>query len=748
MQNPRQFSHDLKDAARAAEAQAKWKQSFRDCPRDAGNTESKGADVARLAITKEFLDQYGKLEKSVQKATWSAISKFEQHTHAGLHLEKISNSRDPRMRTIRVDIHWRGVILAPESGDTYGLLAVMPHDKAIEYAANYRSSVNPVLGIFEISNDVAIEQMEPLLAQSAAASGAPLFERISDSDLLRLGISPAFLPLVRLLGSEALLEAMQPMLPEAQYTALYALACGMTVEDAWQEVAQYLPAEPSREPVDTSDLVSAMERSTDRIVIVSDENELRAILDRPFAAWRTFLHPAQRKLAYAPQFAGPAQVTGSAGTGKTITALHRAAFLAGQADTPAPGHPSVLLTTYTNNLADALAGQFDELVEDEGVRHRVEIGTVDRLAYHIVERARGTRPAIAPAKEIRQLWITAVAEVNATFPVSFLEREWEQVILAQDLHTEPRYLTCLRTGQGRALSKAQRSLVWQLTERVTAELRARNEATFLQLANEAARILRETGDPLFRHAIVDEAQDLHPAQWRLIRAATAAGANDLFLVGDPHQRIYHSRVSLTQLGIQVRGRSRRLNVNYRTTQEILAWSVPLLGEQPVAGLDDQVDSLVGYWSPMHGRRPEVRACSTWDQELAALTAKVQGWLDEGIEPYAIGVAARTSYLGKQAGVLLAERGIPSVSPRSRASKNAIRLGTMHGMKGLEFQAVAAIGVNEENVPYRHLLADDADDPVAQALDLQRERCLLFVACTRARDHLYVSYNGTPSPFLP
>jgi len=693
------------------------------------------------------MDQYGKLEKSIQKAAWSAISKFEQHTYAGLHLEKISNSRDPRMRTIRVDIHWRGVVLAPESGDTYGLLAVLPHDKAIEYAANYRSSVNPALGILEISNDAAIELMKPLLAQSVATTDSPLFGHVSDPDLLRLGIDPALLPMVRLLMSEVLLEAMQPMLPEAQYTALYALACGMTVEDAWREVSQYLPAEPLHEPVDTSDVVSAMERSTDRIVIVNDEAELRHILDRPFAAWRIFLHPAQRKLAYTPQYAGPAQVTGGAGTGKTITALHRASYLASQADAPAPGHPSVLLTTYTNNLADALTGQFDQLVENEGIRHRVEIGTVDRLAYHVIERARGTRPAIAVTKDLRQLWAAKAAEVDATFPVTFLEREWEQVILAQDLHTEQQYLTCLRTGQGRPLSKAQRSVVWQVTQRVVTELLARNQATFLQLANEAARILRETGDPLFRHAIVDEAQDLHPAQWRLIRAATAPGPNDLFIVGDPHQRIYHNRVSLTQLGIQVRGRSRRLTVNYRTTQEILAWAVPLLGEQPVAGLDDQVDSLVGYWSPMHGRRPEVRATASWDQELAALVAKIQGWLDGGMEPHAIGVAARVGYLGKQASALLAERGIAAAAPRSQGKKGAVRVGTMHGMKGLEFQAVAVIGVNDENMPYQRVLADDADDPVASALDLQRERCVLFVACTRARDHLYVSYNGAPSPFL-
>jgi superfamily I DNA/RNA helicase len=200
---------------------------------------------------------------------------------------------------------------------------------------------------------------------------------------------------------------------------------------------------------------------------------------------------------------------------------------------------------------------------------------------------------------------------------------------------------------------------------------------------------------------LDEAQDLHPAQWRLLRAAVPPGPDDMFIVGDVHQRIYENHVSLVKVGINVRGRSRRLTVNYRTTQEILALAVPAPGKAPVTGLDDEADSLAGYRSP----------------------------------------------LGKQASAALEAAGIATVSLAAKSAKHAVRVGTMHGMKGLEFQAVAVFGVADGVVPAPAAVTAVEEDALAHAQDLQRERCLLFVACTRARDHLYVSYSGSPSPFL-
>ena len=710
--------------------------------------------MPRLAIAKNFLGEYAKLEKSVQSAVESAIGKFEAHTHAGLHLEKIHNSRDDRIRTIRVDAFWRGVVLAPASGDTYCLITVMPHDKANAYAASHRFSVNQALGVLEVRNETALEQIRPSLATVAEAADSRLFAHVNDADLTRLGIDEHILPVVRLLNSEAHLEALQTVLPEAQYAALYALACGMTVEEAWREVAQYLPTEAQQERVDTSNLVAAMERTPSQIVFVSGHEELQRILAHPFAAWRIFLSPAQHRIAYAPRYAGPAQVTGGAGTGKTVTALHRTAYLADQARTQLfsaqseGASPPILLTTFTRNLAESLDTQFGLLAEDEDVLRQVEILNVDRLAYRVVEQARGTRPVIADGRELSQRWSDAASQAGLPFSPTFLNREWEHVILAQDLHTEQQYLTCLRAGQGTPLGKAQRSQVWRLAQQVVGELQAEGHSTYFQLANEAAHILRQSLDAPYRHVIIDEAQDLHPAQWRLLRAAAPPGPDDLFIVGDPHQRIYDNRVSFTSLGIQVRGRSRRLTLNYRTTQEILAWAVPLLGKAPITGLDDQVDSLAGYWSPMHGRRPEVHGSRTREDELTDLVRRVRGWLSEGIEPNAIGVASRAAYLAKQARETLEAEGIPTVSLATKGKKHAVRAGTMHGMKGLEFQAIAAIGVAEGMVPATAAVTPAAIDPVAHTQDLQRERCVLFVACTRARDHLYLSYSGSPSPFLP
>lgn len=197
----------------------------------------------------------------------------------------------------------------------------------------------------------------------------------------------------------------------------------------------------------------------------------------------------------------------------------------------------------------------------------------------------------------------------------------------------------------------------------------------------------------------------------------------------------------------MRGRSRRLTINYRTTQEILALAVSALGKAAVTGLDDEADSLAGYRSPLHGRRPEVHAAVSREAELAALTQRIRGWIDDGIEPHAVGVAARSGSLGKQASSALTAAGIATVSLAAKSRKDAVRVGTMHGMKGLEFQAVAVFGVAEGSVPAPAAVTPAADDPVAHAQDMQRERCLLFVACTRARDHLYVSYSGIPSPFL-
>jgi hypothetical protein len=501
---------------------------------------------------------------------------------------------------------------------------------------------------------------------------------------------------VRLLANEADLERLQMALPDAQYAALYALSCGMTVDEARAEVARLFSAGTPPEQVDQGDLVSAMERSPDQVTFVSGQQELQLLLARPFAAWCT---------------------------------------------------AQILLTTFNGNLAEALHAQLDLLIQDAAVRSRIEVLNVDRLAHGVVKQARGN-PVIADERVLRIRWAEAAADAGLAFTPAFLKNEWEQVILAQDLCTEQAYLACPRTGRGRPLTRAQRSQVWQAAQRVTAELAAARESTHLQLANEATRLLQQAGEPRYRHILVDEAQDLHLAQWRLLRAAVAPGPDDLFIAADPHQRIYDSRVSLASLQISVRGRSRRLSLNYRTTQEILAWAVPLLGADPVVGLDGEVDSLLGYRSPMRGQRPQLGVAATRAEEFAVLAERVRSWLSTGIEPQAIGVAARPARLVREAREALKADGIMTVPLRGRGDTQAVRAGTMHAMKGLEFQAVAVIGVEQGLVPEPAAITPESEDAVTHAQDLRRERCILFAACTRARDHLFVSGTGAPSTFLP
>ena len=551
-------------------------------------------------------------------------------------------------------------------------------------------SVNQALGVLEVRDEDALRQLKP-----AGPEARPLFADVSDTDL----------------------EALQPALPDAQYTALHALAAGMTVEEAWAEVTRLVPGDALPAQVDPADLVSATERTPGQITFVSGQEELQFILAHPFAMWRTFLHPSQRKIAYRPSFSGPAQVTGGPGTGKTVTVLHRAAFLAARTTEP------VLVTTFNGNLADSLSAQLDLLITDQAVRKRIEVLNVDRLAYRVVKQARGN-PVIPDERELRARWAEAAADAGLAFTPAFLKNEWEQVIQAQDLHTEQAYLTCLRHGRGRPLAKTQRSGVWHVAQRVTAELAAARQSTHFQLANEATQLLRQakTKNPRYRHILVDEGQDLHPAQWRLLRAAVAEGPDDLFIAADPHQRIYDNRVSLTSLRISVRGRSHRLSLNYRTTQEILAWALPLLGADPVTGLDGEADSLLGYRSPMHGPRPQGWKAASRGQEFNLLAERVRSWISAGLEPHAIGVAARSAALVREAREALAAAGVTTTSLSGRGGTPAVRAGTMHAMKGLEFQAVAVIGVEQSLIPEPGAVTPETEDALAHAQDLQRERC--------------------------
>ncbi|WP_218952389.1 UvrD-helicase domain-containing protein [Amycolatopsis anabasis] len=638
-------------------------------------------------------------------------------------------------------------MLAPESGDEYYLIAVVNHDEAVRRLAKRRYTVNHALGILEVRDQEAIDTLTPAFTRAAQAAPQRLFDGHKDSVLVRLGIDAGLLPLIRGLTSEEQLDVLATLIPRRQYDALCGLASGLSEDEVWQELSQHVVDVPA--DVDPNDLAAAVERTPDQYRMVSGPDELAEILAKPFEAWLVYLNRRQHNLAYRDSYRGSALVTGGPGTGKTVTALHRAAFLAQryrEDEGPAP----ILLTTFSRNLAEALERQLT-LLADERVRSKIDVINVDRLAYQLVSRYRGQQPQIADDRELAELWQKA-ATASGEFSSAFLEREWEQVILTQRLPDRLAYLACDRPGRGKQLRGAARGRAWPAISGVLEQLRQSGKQTLLQLAQEAADTLRERntegGEHLYRHVIVDEGQDLHPAHWEMLRAAVASGADDLFILSDPNQRIYNNRVSLERLGIPVRGRSHRLTISYRTTQEILNWATPILTGEPATGLDDEPDSLNGYRSDRQGNRPMVITFPDRAAETRGLVEKVRAWLAEGVEADAIGVATRTRQLAREKREALREAKIAAVGAGSK-ERGSVRVDTMHKMKGREFRNMAVVHVDDSLVPLPAAMTDVDEDPVSYEQDVLRERCLLFVACTRARDALYVSHvAGHGSRFLP
>ncbi|MEU3572001.1 UvrD-helicase domain-containing protein [Kitasatospora sp. NPDC036755] len=707
--------------------------------------------MATLGMHRDFLMEFAALEKPVQRRVFETFEKFTEATHTGVHLEKLTNQRDPRIRTIRITDFWRGVVLKADRGDGYLLLKVLPHDKANDWACKHRASVNAATQGVEIRNDVALERASRSLRALAADEPRRLFADRSDKVLRSLGIEEEILPIIRLLPDEAHLEALHRVLPEQQFDVLVGLASGMEPAEIDREIvrAYARTAAPTSVEQPADGLVSAMARARGRVALVSGPDELLEILERPFDAWRIFLHPAQYRVAYRESYNGPARVTGGPGTGKTVVALHRAYHLARRLPADAPDG-SILLTTFSGDLATELERCLALLVTDRRIRAKVRVVTVDALADEVLRRSRAGAPpkVLFQQRAILARWERVARRLGVEFTDLFLDQEWRQVVLAQAIGSREQYLEAPRTGRGRALGAPERARLWSAVAAFEEELRRSGELTSLQVCARAARALDEAadGDRPFRHVVIDEAQDLHPVQWRFLRALVAAGPDDLFLAGDPHQRIYGNKVSLRSLGIQVVGRSSRLRINYRTTQEILSWSASLLtGERP-DDMDGGEESLAGYHSTLHGAYPEVRGYPDQDEETRALVARVGEWAASGVSPEDIGVAVRTARLGRDLARALEDSGTPT-HLLGDAPSPGVRIGTMHRMKGLEFRCVAVVGVSDGLLPMPSAITPEETDPLQHREDLDGELSLLFVACTRAREALSVSWHGAPSGFL-
>ncbi|MDX2580997.1 AAA family ATPase, partial [Streptomyces scabiei] len=419
----------------------------------------------------------------------------------------------------------------------------------------------------------------------------------------------------------------------------------------------------------------------------------------------------------------------------------------------------------------------------EELLSRVEVSHVDQLALRIVREAEpgSGKQAIDDSQAVRE-WHGLLDELGEdAWDPEFLHDEWTQVILGQAVGTRTDYFRARRAGRGRNIGRAERAEIWQLAERFTQRLDRLGRQTWDQVAERAARLeigreqriqsiaqQRETTGGLdnihlqdgsggwlrhrYRHIVVDEAQDLRPAHWKMLRAMAPRGTDDLFLVGDTHQRIYKNQVTLGSLGVNIRGRSSKLSLSYRTTRQILRSALGVLGETAYDDLDGSEETLAGYRSVLSGGLPAGHPFVDWAAEREGVAALIAEWdadTDTAVPHEQIAICVPTNQMAAEVAYTLKLRGIDSVEIRSDGphGSTGVHIGTMFRFKGLEYQRMVIAGVADGLVPREAVNRLRATDPVRHRHEIQRARSLLFVAATRARDSVDVFWHGKPSPFL-
>ena len=690
----------------------------------------------KVALAQDFLLQLARLPVSVHSKVMKWAIQFQADpTSSGINYENINGAKDPNLKSVRLDKDWRGIVFKPSKGDVYVLLYVDHHDDAYRWAENRKLTINPVTGAMQMvtlehvvereAEAGAPEQPVPDYAappQPVEPVPAPLFGEFSDTELMSLGVPEELLSAVRKIGSEEALDALQSRLPAEAYEGLFLVAAGDSVN-------QVLQARETRvdQAIDISDFAAALAtaESQSRFVVVDDDEAMLAIMNAPLAQWRVFLHPTQNKLARGDR-SGPVRVLGGAGTGKTVLAMHRAKWLA---ENRALGGKKVLFTTFTRNLALDIEENLKTLCSADAMS-RIEVKNLDAWVGGFMRARKLEHRIVYDRKQdgALQAWQSALATKDATLdvPDSFYSDELEQVVLAQGLTTLDQYRTARRIGRGVILSRAKRDAVWPVFEEYRGQLASRKLKEVDDAYREIAEMIAtEQGSELGYAAIViDETQDFGPQALKLLRAMIAHGPNDLFFVGDGHQRIYsRNRAAMSRCGIDIRGRSRKLYLNYRTTDEIRRQAVALLEACEIDDLDDGHDESKRYKSLSHGPAPEVRKTSGLEEASEAAVGFIQQWRSAQAENESLSFCV-VSYSEKSRDALgqqLQAAGIASVPITAQSNhadaRNVVHLATMHRAKGLEFDCVIVVA------PESYL---------GPAEETAGQRRLLYVALTRAK----------------
>ena len=682
----------------------------------------------RIAST--FVDSLTKLTGNEQKAAKTTAFDLQMNpAQPGLQFHKLRKGRDPNFWSVRVSRDLRMIVHRSQS--SLVLCYVNRHDNAYQWAERRKLETHPKTGaaqLVEVRETVQEITVPVYVEREQEAPPKPhLFTDIPESDLLSYGVPAEWVGEVRKANEDSLLQLCE-RLPHEAAEALLELAVGGTPP-------MILPITPTTNPFDHPD-------AQRRFRLMTNVEELQRALDYPWEKWAVFLHPAQRQVV-EKDYNGPFRVAGTAGTGKTVIAMHRAVFLA-----RANPDARVLLTTFSDTLADALRTKLKRLIYNEPrLAEQVEVSAIDTVGERLY-RAHFGSPKIVIQEQIQSFLVDAISQEQTNhFSLRFLLSEWENVVDAWQLDSWEAYRDVRRLGRKTRLPVAQRSVLWSIFERVKAELRNRGLVTRAELFSLLAETLKDRRNPPFDFAIVDEAQDIKPAQLRFLSALGGSRLNSLFFAGDLGQRIFQTPFSWSALGVDIRGRSQMLKLNYRTSHQIRMRADLLLGPE-VADVDGNVEDRRGTVSAFNGEHPAIHRCESEQEEAEIVGVWLQERRDEGLEAKEIGIFVRSKKELDRACSAAHGAELPYrvLDDSAGTGEDCVSISTMHLAKGLEFRAVAVIACDDEVLPLQERIETVADDADLEEV-YNTERHLLYVACTRARDHLLVTSVEPASEFL-
>lgn len=702
----------------------------------------------QFRISDTFTDSLAKLTGDEQKAVKTTAFDLQLNpAHPSMSLHKIEQSKDKNFWSVRVSSDIR--LIVHKTATSFLLCYVDHHDKAYKWAERRKLEVHPKTGAAQwVEIRERVEEIVVRLGDVAAApdgikakaskpagelkaKASSLFDGRSDDELLSYGVPPEWLADVRKVDEDSLL-VLADHLPAEAAEALLELATGGAPKPV---AAVQQGADPFSHP-----------DAQRRFRVMKDIEELERALDFPWEKWTVFLHPAQRQWVER-DYTGPARISGSAGTGKTIVALHRAVHLARQHQ-----DSRVLLATFSETLASALATKLQNLISNQPrLAERLEIQSMTAIGKRLYGAHWG-KPKLATQSQIGQILLNA-AKVDASlkFGLRFLRGEWNDLVDAWQLKTWEAYRDVKRLGRKTRLSEAQRVALWAVFERAQEALKQAGLIThaemFTRLAEKTATLKHQP----FEFVVIDEAQDVSISQLKFLAAmSTSQGQvrpNSLFFAGDLGQRIFQQPFSWKSLGVDIRGRSRTLHINYRTSHQIRAQADQLLGPD-VSDVDGNTEDRRGTVSVFNGPAPEIRSFKSGLAECKAVTAWILERVKGGLAPHELGVFVRSEAQVQRAVAAVTAAGVPFsvLDEHVDITNGQACVCTMHLAKGLEFRAVVVMACDDEVIPLQErveALTDDAD--IEEVYNTERN--LLYVACTRARDRLLVTSTDPASEFL-